>query len=211
MSGTSDPSGGTIAEIALRQVLSDADVMFSSVKHHETGRVSVADWAAMWNEGKDDAPNWLRISKVLDSDNDGHFSKDEFMKIYLYYQHFRAGYITGYQTRNKMAETNDINMPLLEFYQFLSILADENPEEHTRSLSASWTLSTSSWATVLRPGLLKTPILKRRKLTAVEDFLAGSYAGFITTLVGHPFDTIKVRMQTSSQVLTLPLSLSPNS
>jgi hypothetical protein len=39
---------------------------------------------------------------------------------------------------------------------------------------------------------LKTPIHKARKLRPIEDFLCGSFAGIITTLVGHPFDTVKV-------------------
>ena len=43
----------------------------------------------------------------------------------------------------------------------------------------------SNWSNVLRPGYLKTPIHRREKLSALEDFLAGSFAGIVTTLVGH--------------------------
>lgn len=48
----------------------------------------------------------------------------------------------------------------------------------------------STWNNVLRPGLLKTPIHKKEKLSAFEDFIAGSFAGIITTVVGHRINFI---------------------
>lgn len=35
-------------------------------------------------------------------------------------------------------------------------------------------------------------------ISPVEDFVAGTFAGVALTLVGHPFDTVKVRMQTKT-------------
>eukprot|EP00475_Leptophrys_vorax_P026188 TRINITY_DN3679_c0_g1_i4.p1 TRINITY_DN3679_c0_g1~~TRINITY_DN3679_c0_g1_i4.p1 ORF type:complete len:281 (-),score=79.48 TRINITY_DN3679_c0_g1_i4:809-1651(-) len=39
---------------------------------------------------------------------------------------------------------------------------------------------------------------KPKEISAIHDFLAGTVAGVILTLVGHPFDTVKVRLQTST-------------
>ena len=36
------------------------------------------------------------------------------------------------------------------------------------------------------------------EVTALHDFIAGGVAGSASVIVGHPFDTIKVRLQTSS-------------
>ena len=35
------------------------------------------------------------------------------------------------------------------------------------------------------------------EVSAFQDFVAGTMAGVALTLVGHPFDTVKVRMQVS--------------
>jgi len=62
--------------------------------------------------------------------------------------------------------------------------------------------------------MLKTPIHKTRQLTPLEDFICGSFSGIITTVVGHPFDTVKVRMQTNTTVgirITKMTSLSASS
>ncbi|ELR19728.1 carrier superfamily protein [Acanthamoeba castellanii str. Neff] len=40
-----------------------------------------------------------------------------------------------------------------------------------------------------------------QQLTPLQDFLAGTLAGVAITLVGHPFDTIKVRLQTGQKGL----------
>lgn len=36
----------------------------------------------------------------------------------------------------------------------------------------------------------------------LQDFVAGTAAGVAITLVGHPFDTVKVRMQTAARSRT---------
>jgi Mitochondrial carrier protein len=41
-------------------------------------------------------------------------------------------------------------------------------------------------------------ILLEKKTTVAQDIIAGGVAGSISVLVGHPFDTIKVRLQSSS-------------
>ena len=39
---------------------------------------------------------------------------------------------------------------------------------------------------------------RRRRLTTAEDLCAGWYSGTIGVVVGHPFDTVKVRLQSTS-------------
>lgn len=39
--------------------------------------------------------------------------------------------------------------------------------------------------------------MAEENLTQAEDFLAGSVAGFAGTVVGYPFDTVKVRLQSN--------------
>ena len=60
----------------------------------------------------------------------------------------------------------------------------------------------SSWDVCHRPGAAKVTIPKRqasfhgkRPLTSAEDLLAGSASGAIAAVIGHPFDTVKVRLQ----------------
>lgn len=49
-------------------------------------------------------------------------------------------------------------------------------------------------------GVSKDTILAQNQtLTPLQDFVAGTFAGVAITLVGHPFDTIKVRLQTQHQ------------
>jgi solute carrier family 25 carnitine/acylcarnitine transporter 20/29 len=111
----------------------------------------------------------------------------------------------------------------IEFDEFCHILLNDITLQ--KRLAAFQT----NWSTVYRPGYLKTPIHKKRKLSALEDFLSGSFAGIVTTIVGHrtsqhlllfcacvcailiffcgsAFDTVKVRLQTQS--LTLPTASS---
>ena len=38
---------------------------------------------------------------------------------------------------------------------------------------------------------------KETPVTAVQDLIAGGIAGSMSVIVGHPFDTYKVRLQTS--------------
>jgi solute carrier family 25 carnitine/acylcarnitine transporter 20/29 len=42
-------------------------------------------------------------------------------------------------------------------------------------------------------------IQKKGEMTQVKSLLSGGFAGIATVLAGHPFDTIKVRLQTSNQ------------
>lgn len=37
-----------------------------------------------------------------------------------------------------------------------------------------------------------------REIDGPKSFLAGGFAGIATVLAGHPFDTLKVRLQTSN-------------
>lgn len=45
----------------------------------------------------------------------------------------------------------------------------------------------------------------KKQLSSFEHFLAGIYSGVIATIVGHPFDTIKVRLQSTQHVGTLQI------
>ncbi len=42
-------------------------------------------------------------------------------------------------------------------------------------------------------------VRKTAEITPSQDFLAGTFAGVALTIVGHPFDTVKVRLQTNRQ------------
>lgn len=42
------------------------------------------------------------------------------------------------------------------------------------------------------------PHTPQQALTPTQDFVAGTVAGIAITIVGHPFDTVKVRLQTST-------------
>lgn len=49
--------------------------------------------------------------------------------------------------------------------------------------------------------------MSTEEVTALQDLIAGGVAGSISVIVGHPFDTYKVRLQTSSASLqSVPLS-----
>jgi len=39
-----------------------------------------------------------------------------------------------------------------------------------------------------------------KKIISIKDFISGALAGVSQTLIGQPFDIVKVRMQTSNQV-----------
>jgi solute carrier family 25 carnitine/acylcarnitine transporter 20/29 len=39
--------------------------------------------------------------------------------------------------------------------------------------------------------------MRDNELSSLEDGIAGSFGGLLSTMIGHPFDTIKVRLQTS--------------
>ena len=67
----------------------------------------------------------------------------------------------------------------IEFDEFCHILLNDI------SLQKRLASFQTNWSTVYRPGYLKTPIHKKRKLSPLEDFLSGSWAGVVTTLVGH--------------------------
>ena len=44
---------------------------------------------------------------------------------------------------------------------------------------------------------------KREEVTACQDLVAGGVAGSASVIIGHPFDTLKVRMQTSSSPVSI--------
>ena len=48
--------------------------------------------------------------------------------------------------------------------------------------------------------------MSSKEVTALQDLIAGGVAGSISVVVGHPFDTYKVRLQTSSTLSQLSVS-----
>jgi solute carrier family 25 carnitine/acylcarnitine transporter 20/29 len=58
--------------------------------------------------------------------------------------------------------------------------------------------TTTSTFTVPLPNVEDTSTTGPPKVKAVHDLIAGGVAGSASVVVGHPFDTIKVRMQMSS-------------
>jgi len=48
--------------------------------------------------------------------------------------------------------------------------------------------------------VIQEEVVEVVEVTAFQDFIAGGIAGTASVVVGHPFDTIKVRLQTSSSV-----------
>jgi len=79
------------------------------------------------------------------------------------------------------------NKGLLSIQDFLTIyLADYENTFHPHPLPFLTTWWRSS----------REAIPKSQELTDSQDFIAGTAAGVAITLVGHPFDTIKVRLQT---------------
>ena len=55
-------------------------------------------------------------------------------------------------------------------------------------------------------GRNSTPYNKPVKISPVQDFMAGTAAGAALTFVGHPFDTVKVRLQTEQNAFSSGLN-----
>ena len=75
----------------------------------------------------------------------------------------------------------------IEFKEFLRI--------YTESRTNATHVFLHSW---FAAGRNSTAMRKPVEMSPFQDFLAGTTAGVSLTLVGHPFDTIKVRLQTQS-------------
>ena len=134
--------------------------------------------------------------KILDPRQSGRIDYADFFRAFTFFEFFRLGYKKGFQVGLKCAEDEDeltkFSSADIEFDEFCHILL------HDIELQKKLASFQTNWNTVYRPGYLKTPIHKKRKLSALEDFIAGSFSGIVTTLVGHPFDTVKVRLQTGA-------------
>ena len=75
----------------------------------------------------------------------------------------------------------------INFLEFLQVFTD--------TPLSSQQLFLHSWYTA---GRNSTPFNRPANIDPVHDFVAGTCAGIALTIVGHPFDTIKVRLQTES-------------
>jgi len=94
-----------------------------------------------------------------------------------------------------LAMTEPAHPSRLTFPEFLEIYAEAQREDDPHRIERYLHHALSYWYTgagvPLRGGMMPTT----QQLTPLQDFLAGTVAGIAITLVGHPFDTIKVRMQ----------------
>jgi len=80
------------------------------------------------------------------------------------------------------------SVPFLDFFRIFL---------HTRTSSDAHDLFLHSW---FLAGRNSTPFNKSLEISPIQDFVAGTLAGVALTLVGHPFDTIKVRLQTQREL-----------
>ena len=180
-----------------------AQLVFRSLDRSGSGYISFPDLAAVWMEKIEHenvptsydphADMYLKeMFHVLDSKRTGKIGYDEFYRSFTFFEYFRAGYKKGLEMGLLHAQHNGFKKNVdLEFHEFWRILF------HDKQLQMKYYYFTSSWNNVLHPGYLKTPIHKKIRLSAFEDFLAGSLAGIVTTLVGHRMLLIWLTVQFS--------------
>jgi len=68
------------------------------------------------------------------------------------------------------------------------------PPTHATQHNLKMSLSSTSVDPLRTSASAPTPLV-----AAIQDIFAGTIGGMMTVLVGHPFDTIKVRMQVSAE------------
>lgn len=100
-----------------------------------------------------------------------------------------------------LAMTEPVHPTKVTFPEFLEIFVEAQREDDPHKVERYLKHALSYWYTGAGLPLPGGMLPMAQQLTPLQDFLAGTLAGVAITLVGHPFDTIKVRLQTGQKGL----------
>jgi hypothetical protein len=151
--------------------------------------------------------------KAKQSDKTTHIGFQEFLKAYTFYRRLQLGAAPAAdivrkthivkaleearipaspeQIHKAFVSLNDLRgvsptsrIAFVEWWRMIS----QHRKLHAHYRERNFTQFYNTWGSVYRPGAIRTPIHKRKQLSPLQDFVAGSMSGIVTTLVGHPFD-----------------------
>lgn len=140
---------------------------------------------------QNDAEEVLRVmcSWCSHTKKEGHLTFVEFSRVFSFFENFKAGYTRGYQDGYAAKDSllGEVKKRLT-FHDFVKIVMESDKVfSHLERFNQNWKPA--------RPGVLSSSHVE---LSPLEDFLAGTWSGIVTTVIGHPFDTVKLRMQTAN-------------